>query len=842
MSNISFNEQFYLSTYPDVAAAVSRGIFASGQAHYNANGRFEGRNPNQFFNTSEYLGRYPDVARAGVNPLDHFLRSGAAEGRFANSNIDGVIDANNNDVANEFNEQAYLNLYTDVAAQTGPGRPFASAYQHFVQFGQFEGRTGFIGPNGSATPISGPFVNGGSTGGQPNTGSTFTLTTGTDAPQGTTGNDTFLGTVDLQTATNSTLTASDRVDGAGGTADALNITTQGTTAIASATNGALVSGIEVVNLRAVGTGGVTLDANNVAGLTAFNSALSTDAVTVNNLQDPAVVTVTGNGSATNGNLTANYVATATSGDLVLSGGVTAGGVGVNGAGLTSLAIVSNGAADTTGAISTSGTPASVTIAAATGLTTTGLTVGTLAAGGQTLTISGAAGNTAATATTAAAAAVNLGTLDGDFVTVNASGLTAGGISATLASVTATVTGGAGADIITTGGVLTTGSVNAGAGTDRLVVAASADLATAALGAKYTGFEQLQVQNAQTVDLDNIAGITGVFLNDGAGTTVLNNLSAAQAGSITVLGAAGDATINVKGAATVGQIDTVGLTFNDGDTTLNEAATNTTFALTGVENLTVNAIDAATITQSAAASASLSSVTLSGAGNISFTTGNIATSNFNLNASASTGANTLSAATFATNGVSITGGTGVDTITGSGQNDVINGGAGNDVITGGAGADAMTGGAGNDQFIIGSRADTRAGFAAGDTTAANIDRVTDFVGNGAAAGDSFQLSGTADVFGTVLDFSATTTATVTAVTVATAADFTALTAAVQTASAGVASSGTVAQIYDVTVTAGNLAGRYMIVNDDTAAVAATDTIVSLTGITGALNAQDFTFTA
>ena len=48
---------------------------------------------------------------------------------------------------------------------------------------------------------------------------------------------------------------------------------------------------------------------------------------------------------------------------------------------------------------------------------------------------------------------------------------------------------------------------------------------------------------------------------------------------------------------------------------------------------------------------------------------------------------------------------------------------------------------------------------------------------------------------------------------------------------------------MTVTAGNLAGRYLVVNDATAAiVAGTDAIINVTGITGALNAQDFLFVA
>ncbi|MFZ6775011.1 beta strand repeat-containing protein, partial [Undibacterium sp. SXout7W] len=183
-----------------------------------------------------------------------------------------------------------------------------------------------------------------------------------------------------------------------------------------------------------------------------------------------------------------------------------------------------------------------------------------------------------------------------------------------------------------------------------------------------------------------------------------------------------------------------------------------------------------------------------------------------------------------------------TLTGSGAaNETLVGGAGTDVISGGAGADVMTGNAGNDTFVITSRATTQNGaFLPGNSTVANIDQITDFVGNGAAAGDTIQLGLTANAFGGAITFTGATTATVTAVTVATAADFTALTAAVQAASAGVASTNAVAQVYDITVSAGALAGRYVIVNDDTAAIAATDTIISITGVTGALHTSDFTF--
>lgn len=178
--------------------------------------------------------------------------------------------------------------------------------------------------------------------------------------------------------------------------------------------------------------------------------------------------------------------------------------------------------------------------------------------------------------------------------------------------------------------------------------------------------------------------------------------------------------------------------------------------------------------------------------------------------------------------------------GSAGDDVINGGIANDVITGGAGADLMTGGAGRDTFVFASRVDTKGGvFAATDTTTANIDKIADFAGNGAAVGDSIQLGLGANAFGAALTFTAATTATVTALTVATAADFATLAAAIQLGSPGVASTGAVARVYDVTVTAGNLAGHYVVVNDSVAGIAATDTFISIAG-SAALNAQDFIF--
>lgn len=78
--HLLFDSDFYLAANRDVAAAVARGATTAWQ-HYQDYGWREGRDPSAFFDTSDYLTRYRDVAAAGINPLDHYLAFGEAEGR-----------------------------------------------------------------------------------------------------------------------------------------------------------------------------------------------------------------------------------------------------------------------------------------------------------------------------------------------------------------------------------------------------------------------------------------------------------------------------------------------------------------------------------------------------------------------------------------------------------------------------------------------------------------------------------------------------------------------------------------------------------------------------------------
>ncbi len=71
-----FDVGWYLAQYPDVAKAGTDPL-----THYLCRGAVEGRDPYPLFDTDRYLAKYPDVALSGINPLVHYVSHGAAEGR-----------------------------------------------------------------------------------------------------------------------------------------------------------------------------------------------------------------------------------------------------------------------------------------------------------------------------------------------------------------------------------------------------------------------------------------------------------------------------------------------------------------------------------------------------------------------------------------------------------------------------------------------------------------------------------------------------------------------------------------------------------------------------------------
>ncbi|WP_419729509.1 hypothetical protein [Lichenicola sp.] len=74
--SLLFDPDWYLKTYPDVAAAGLDPI-----RHFFEDGAREGRNPNAFFKTEWYLAQNQDVVASKVNPFLHYLLYGAREGR-----------------------------------------------------------------------------------------------------------------------------------------------------------------------------------------------------------------------------------------------------------------------------------------------------------------------------------------------------------------------------------------------------------------------------------------------------------------------------------------------------------------------------------------------------------------------------------------------------------------------------------------------------------------------------------------------------------------------------------------------------------------------------------------
>jgi FMN phosphatase YigB (HAD superfamily) len=72
-----FDPDWYRATYPDLAQLPDLLL------HYLRQGYREGRNPGPLFDGARYLRENPDVEQAGVNPVAHFLRAPASEGRVA---------------------------------------------------------------------------------------------------------------------------------------------------------------------------------------------------------------------------------------------------------------------------------------------------------------------------------------------------------------------------------------------------------------------------------------------------------------------------------------------------------------------------------------------------------------------------------------------------------------------------------------------------------------------------------------------------------------------------------------------------------------------------------------
>ena len=529
---------------------------------------------------------------------------------------------------------------------------------------------------------------------------TFTLTTSVDVSgelkgdldtTSTDGNDIFK-------ATESTLTAGDRLDGGVGS-DKLAITT---TAAAALGTSVVSKGIETVEINAT-NGAVSLDAAQFTGVTAVTNQASVAG---------ADVTVTGLAAIPTVNLIANNNANTT---------------------VSFAANLVNGAAD------------------AVSVNLNGANVG--ASG--TLTINGVETFNVTSSGSASGSATTAVTLTSDaLTTLNVSGSAAAKIKAELVGATATTTGvvtsdggahdieitaqstdkldvklGGGNDTLRISNIAATHTLSGGEGTDTLRTSASISTVT---GANVSDFEAITTGSAVTVALD-------VTKNKIATLTVVDAVTA----TVTGFEDAGTVNLAVTGAGAV-VTNATGWTGTANTLTVNAGLGTTTGAFSGtvtadgIETVTVKSVAAGSDTSARTYTVSgdaLKTLVVSSAGAATIAGGS--TTLTKIDASGVAGDITLTA-TRATAGAEViggagndafTGGAGADTLTGGAGNDVLTGGAGNDVLSGGDGADRLTGGTGRDALTGGAGADTFVFSAnAADalvSSSTTIDNITDF---------------------------------------------------------------------------------------------------------------------
>ena len=541
------------------------------------------------------------------------------------------------------------------------------------------------------------------------TGKTLVLTTSIDTITGGTGDDIISGsigyTASSTTATTaSTLTAADTIN-AGTGSDTFKLT------VDTAPNGAVTlpaftaTGLETVQIRNVSGQSALQDVSSVGGLTGVTNYLSTGSVDFNNI-GAGDVTVIGNDNVNVGpTLFSSSASTSITDALTVNikDGVQGGSV-----------ITSDNANDdwTSVTVNVSGGTNSADDTPANVVGALDLAAGNLM---QTMTFDAATDiRTGALIgwDTATADVLNKGKvivkgagtvdLDGAVMnaaveTVDATGSTGGAYVSASTQTDFKFTGGSGNDRFTTQVALATatgsaGAINAGAGTaDRLIVTASTDI-TEAIGALYTNFEQLQVNNGVSVDLDHVSGITSIRVNQGANATGVTDMSAAQAAAVTIVGTgAGATTLAVKAAATIGQIDTVTLAVDDGATAVADLLL-TTPILAGVENLVINAAEDALSITALTGAAALTSIKVNATHANTQTTAIVSGAvafgaNTHIDASGSTAPVSINLnGIINTTGASatrISGGSGNDTLRTSGAgtlSDVVQGNGGIDTIT------------------------------------------------------------------------------------------------------------------------------------------------------------------
>jgi GT2 family glycosyltransferase len=128
-----FDRAFYLTEHPDVAKAGIDPI-----DHYLRFGAQENRSVGEEFDAPEYLRLNPDVAAAGLNPLVHYIKFGREEGRaFKSTDEAAVIDDTHYamlSVSPFFDSEWYLEANPDVRERG------VDPIVHYLTWGAQEGR------------------------------------------------------------------------------------------------------------------------------------------------------------------------------------------------------------------------------------------------------------------------------------------------------------------------------------------------------------------------------------------------------------------------------------------------------------------------------------------------------------------------------------------------------------------------------------------------------------------------------------------------------------------------------------------------------------------------------
>ncbi len=482
-------------------------------------------------------------------------------------------------------------------------------------------------------------------------GATFTLTVAAETINGTAGPDTFNGN-------GTTLTAGDTLNGGAGL-DTINYLNSTAAALPAAT----IKNIEIINVNATSNLNSS-DISGLTGLTNFNADRATATLTVTNAGADVQYGILGDNSTLSpGSFNFGYSAGATVETLNLQNGVKSNAgtnVFLTGSGITSTVINSSGAAN---ALSTAGTAGViVTAASSTSITinaSTNLTAALSSTNDTKLTVTGPG--------VVDLRGISYGfSLNKNITTIDASAQTTGGTLIQAGNPananTLKFIGGGGNDAVGLGTVLATGaSLDGGGGTDTIRTN-NATFITAVTGAFIKNFEIVDIAANITVDLDNLAAnntLTGLRL--GGASNLVNNVSATVGANVTVY-ASGSPNLNLKNATSVGQIDTVTIDANDGLTAVNTINLGAP-GLTGSEILNLKATDNILVSGLNNAT-SLTSISVTGAGNVSVTSGAVAVnSGMTVDASAAGGNFTFNGTGATGNGYTFKGSSGINVLTG-----------------------------------------------------------------------------------------------------------------------------------------------------------------------------------